>query len=46
MHRSVIVDTSCLIIFDKIKPLIDKLIKTDFRISDKVIDDLLKRNNE
>ena len=82
MRRSVIADTSCLIIFDKInefevlkgvynkiitkytgslgvinkakeigvidkiRPLIDKLIKTDFRISDKVIDDLLKRNNE
>ena len=33
-------------VIDKIRPLIDKLIKTDFRISDKVIDDLLKRNNE
>ena len=33
-------------VIDKIRPLIDKLIKTDFRISDKVIDNLLKRNNE
>ena len=33
-------------VIDKIRPLIDKLIKTDFRISNKVIDDLLKRNNE
>jgi len=33
-------------LIDKIRPLIDKLIKTDFRISDKVTDNLLKRNNE
>jgi len=33
-------------VIDKIRPLLDKFIKTDFRISDKVIDNLLKRNNE
>ena len=33
-------------VIDKIRPLFDKLIKTDFRISDKVTDNLLKRNNE
>jgi predicted nucleic acid-binding protein len=31
---------------NKIKPLIDKLKATDFRISDKILDNLLKRNGE
>lgn len=33
-------------IVTKVKPLIEKLRETDFRISDKVIGHLLKRNNE
>lgn len=33
-------------IIDKVKPLIDNLRKTDFRLSDKVIENLLKRNGE
>jgi len=33
-------------IIKKIKPLIDKLLETDFRISDNIIDELLKLNNE
>jgi len=33
-------------VIEKIRPLIDKLKRTDFRVSDKVIDELTKRNNE
>jgi predicted nucleic acid-binding protein len=33
-------------VIDKIKPLIEKLKFTDFRISDKVVEILLKKNNE
>ena len=33
-------------IIDKIKPLIDKLLMTDFRISENIISELLKINNE
>ncbi len=33
-------------IIKRIRPYIDKLKRTDFRISEKVIEDLLKRNNE
>ena len=31
---------------DKIKPLVDKLLKTDFRISENIVLELLKMNNE
>ena len=31
---------------DKVKPLIDLLLKTNFRISDKIIDEILTLNNE
>lgn len=33
-------------IIDRIKPLIDQLRDTDFRISENIIENLLKRNNE
>jgi len=33
-------------IIDKIKPLIEQLRETDFRISENIIENLLKRNNE
>ncbi len=33
-------------IIDKVKPLIDKLIQTDFRIADNIIEGILKLNNE
>lgn len=33
-------------IIDKVKPLIDKLLKTNFRISDKIVDEILTLNNE
>lgn len=35
-----------LSIIDAVKPLIDKLIVTNFRISNKIIDEILKINNE
>ena len=35
-----------LAIIDAVKPLIDKLIATNFRISKKIIDEILKINNE
>ncbi len=35
-----------LSIIDKVKPLIDKIMLTDFRIADKIIEDILKLNNE
>ena len=31
---------------DRIKPLIDKVLATNFRISEKIVDELLKINNE
>lgn len=31
---------------DKVKPLIDKLLLTDFRIADSIIEEILKLNNE
>jgi predicted nucleic acid-binding protein len=33
-------------IIDKVKPLIDDLLKTDFRISNKIVEEILKLNNE
>jgi predicted nucleic acid-binding protein len=33
-------------IIDKVKPLIDKLLLTDFRVSDNIIEEILKLNNE
>lgn len=33
-------------VIEKLKPIIDELIKTDFRISDKIIQDILKNNGE
>lgn len=33
-------------VIDKVKPLIDKLLMTDFRIANNIIDALLKLNNE
>ena len=35
-----------LAIIDKVKPLIDKLLLTDFRIADNIIEEILKLNNE
>ncbi len=35
-----------LAIIDKVKPLIDKLLLTDFRIADNIVDEILKLNNE
>jgi predicted nucleic acid-binding protein len=35
-----------LLIIETVKPLIDKLIATNFRISKKIIDEILKINNE
>jgi len=33
-------------IIDSVKPLINKLLETDFRISEKIITEILKLNNE
>jgi predicted nucleic acid-binding protein len=33
-------------IIDKVKPLIDKLLLTDFRVTDNIIEEILKLNNE
>lgn len=33
-------------IIDKVKPLIDKLVLTDFRVSDDIIEEILKLNKE
>lgn len=33
-------------IIDKVKPLIDKLMLTDFRVADNIIEEILKLNNE
>ncbi len=33
-------------VIDKVKPLIDKLLSTDFRISNNIVIELLKMNNE
>jgi len=33
-------------IIDKVKPLIDKLLLTDFRVADNIIKEILKLNNE
>lgn len=33
-------------IVDKVKPLIDKLLLTDFRVADNIIEEILKVNNE
>ena len=35
-----------LSIIDKVKPLIDKLLLTDFRVADNVIEEILKLSNE
>lgn len=35
-----------LSIIDKVKPIIDKLLLTDFRIADNIIEELLRLNNE
>lgn len=33
-------------IIDKVKPLIDKLLQTDFRVAERIIEELLKLNEE
>jgi predicted nucleic acid-binding protein len=33
-------------IIDKVKPLIDKLLLTDFRVANSIVDEILKLNNE
>ena len=33
-------------IIDRIKPIIDKLLLTDFRVAENIIDELLTLNNE
>ncbi len=33
-------------IIDKVKPLIDMLLQTDFRLADKIVQEILKLNNE
>jgi predicted nucleic acid-binding protein len=33
-------------VIDKVKPLIDKLLLTDFRVADNVIEEILKLNDE
>jgi predicted nucleic acid-binding protein len=33
-------------LIDKVKPLIDKLLLTDFRVADNIIEEILKLNNE
>lgn len=33
-------------VIDKVKPLIDKLLLTDFRVADTIIEEILKLNNE
>ncbi len=33
-------------IIDKVKPLIDKLMLTDFRVADNIVEEILKLNNE
>ena len=33
-------------VYNKVKPFIDKLLSTDFRISESIINELLKINNE
>jgi predicted nucleic acid-binding protein len=35
-----------MMIIEKIKPLIDKLLRTDFRVADSIIEEILKLNNE
>lgn len=35
-----------LSIIDKVKPLIDKLLLTDFRVADNIIEEILRLNNE
>jgi predicted nucleic acid-binding protein len=35
-----------MLIIDKVKPLIDKLLLTDFRVAENVIEEILKLNNE
>ncbi len=33
-------------VIEKVKPIIDKLLQTNFRISNKIIDEILKLSNE
>lgn len=33
-------------IIDNVKPLIDKLLQTDFRVADNIIEEILRLNNE
>jgi predicted nucleic acid-binding protein len=33
-------------VIDKVKPLIDKLLSTDFRVSENIIEEILKLNGE
>jgi len=33
-------------LIDKVKPLIEKVCETNFRVSEKIIDEILKLNNE
>ncbi|MBL7766771.1 MAG: DUF3368 domain-containing protein [Chitinophagaceae bacterium] len=42
----VIVKAKQLSIIDRVKPVIEKLLKTDFRIADHMIKEILKLNNE
>jgi len=35
-----------LAIIEKVKPILDKILETDFRISDNIIDEILTLNNE
>lgn len=42
----VIIIAKQLSIIEKVKPLIDKLLLTDFRVADNIIEEILKLNNE
>jgi predicted nucleic acid-binding protein len=42
----VIHKAKALDIINKVKPLINKLLKTDFRISQEIVDEILRLNNE
>jgi predicted nucleic acid-binding protein len=35
-----------LLIIEQVKPLIDKLLATDFRLSDDIVEEFMKLNNE
>jgi predicted nucleic acid-binding protein len=46
MPKIVIHKAKQMSIIDKVKPLIDKLMQTDFRVADNIIEEILKLNNE